>query len=351
MEAAPTDSRLTARWCRRDFHFVFDARTSRGHMTDKRSYFIELRADGHEPVYAEVPLFEGLSAEDTPDFESRLAAACLDPRRAASSELSSIAFGFESALSRLQGTTTNNDWLAGRYGIPINGLIWMADRATMAERIAAKLDAGFRVIKLKIGGIDFEDELSLLRDMRRLFPADLLEIRLDANGSFGPDNARQRLERLAAFDIHSIEQPIAAGQPEQMARLCADTPIAIALDEELIGVRSPKESRRLLEAIKPQYIILKPALCGGFARADAYIKAAREMGIGWWATSALESNVGLFDIARWLTTNYQITMPQGLGTGQLYANNIDMPLELRGTRLFYNPERHPESMEDMPWQG
>lgn len=342
---------MPAQWCRHNFHFVFDAQTSRGHMTDKRSYFIRLLSGNGTPVYAEVPLFEGLSAEDTPEFEQHLAEACLDPRSAETSEYSSIAFGFEAARRRMKSSFADNEWLKGNYGIDINGLIWMADRYTMAERIARKLDEGYRVIKLKIGGINFEDELALISDMRHRFPAYLLEIRLDANGSFHPAEAAERLKRLSAFDIHSIEQPVAAGQPELMAALCRNSPIPIALDEELIGVRTTEESRALLQTIRPQYIILKPALCGGFTRADVYINAARELDIGWWATSALESNIGLFDIAHWLTDNYGISMPQGLGTGLLYSNNIESPLELRGTKLFCNPSKKWQSLEDLPWHN
>lgn len=339
---------ISASWCRYDLDFTFEARTSRGSMTRKRTYFIRLDDGSGHIAYGEVPLFKGLSAEDTPAFESLLAAACADPAATlANPPCSSIAFGFESAMGRLDGSWKHTAWNEGGEGIAINGLIWMGDKKLMAQRIAEKLDAGFRILKLKIGGICFDDELDLLRSIRRQFSPEDLELRLDANGSFAPADALSRVEKLAPFSIHSLEQPIRAGQPEAMAQICRHSPIAIALDEELIGCRTSEEKRRLVDTISPQFLILKPALCGGFRAADEYISIIGEG--RWWATSALESNIGLADIATWVS-RYPLTMPQGLGTGQLYSNNIASPLYMDHAKLWYAPDGRWQSLEHLPWQ-
>ena len=210
----------------------------------------------------------------------------------------------------------------------------MGDKRTMKNRIRQKLDAGFRCVKLKIGGIDFCDELDLLNSIRVEFPVSDIELRVDANGAFTPENAMERLERLSELDLHSIEQPIRQGQWEEMALLCSRSPIPIALDEELIGFRSDEEKERMLDEIRPQYIILKPSLCGGFAEADKWIEIAGKRNVGWWATSALESNIGLSAIAQWVS-RYSPVMPQGLGTGALYINNFPSPLRLEGDKLYH----------------
>lgn len=345
---------LKAEWAPYRLMFNFEARTSRQVMTYKDTYFVRV-FDSDDPGhcgYGECALFRGLSAEDCPDYESALAEACRNPLTAQEHPYSSIRFGFETAISSLtRDTGKSNPWLAGCTGIPINGLVWMGDKATMRSRIQEKLDAGFRIIKLKIGGINFEDELDLLREVRRNFSADSLEIRLDANGAFTPANALARLDSLSKFDIHSIEQPIKAGQREEMTRICRESPIPVALDEELIGVRDYSESVDLLNDIRPSYIILKPALCGGFSSSMTYIIAARSMNIGWWLTSALESNVGLAAIGRWLTDYHKINRPQGLGTGQLYTNNIGSPLQMRGPELFHNPSAAWESLDHLQWRS
>lgn len=348
---------LTAEWAPYCLHFHFEARTSRQTMHVKDTYFVRVydpsRPDAGVGI-GECALFRGLSADDRPDYEDMLAEACKDPLGAVTGPYSSIRFGFESALASLdaaQSTAPPSDWLAGRRGIPINGLIWMGDKATMRARIAEKLDAGFRVLKLKIGGIAFDDELELLREVRRSFSRSDLEIRLDANGAFTPANALSRLSALSVFGIHSLEQPVKAGQIAEMARICLESPIPIALDEELIGVRSEHESRALVEAIKPQYIILKPSLCGGFSATGTYIHIARENGIGWWLTSALESNIGLAAIGSWLSREHpEATMPQGLGTGQLYTDNIESPLEMQGAELRYNPDRRWHIPDNIQWR-
>ena len=339
---------MRAEWCRYRLAFRFEARTSRETMWWKDTYFVRI-FDEQEPQktlgMGECALFRGLSADDVPDYEAVLADACADPLAAIESPYSSIRFGFETALCERKSTP----WIRGEAGIPINGLIWMGDKATMAQRIREKLDAGFKVLKLKIGGINFDDELDLLRAIRKEFSVDVLEIRLDANGSFSPDDALSRIERLSRYGVHSIEQPIHVGYPEAMARICRQSPVAIALDEELIAYRNAAEAEALVTEIHPQYLILKPALCGGFAAADNYIAIAERLGIGWWATSALESNIGLDAIARWLAEK-EINMPQGLGTGQLYDNNIASPLELRGSALWRDPATSWGDISTLPWQ-
>lgn len=340
---------LQAQYCPYQLQFRFEARTSRASMRVKDTYFIRLydtSAPSKTLGIGECALFRGLSSDDKPDYEERLAEACKNPAEALNSNYSSIRFGFETALNALRPSP----WLKGEEGIPTNGLIWMGDKATMARRIDEKLEQGFRVLKLKIGGINFEDELALLDSIRRRYSSETLELRLDANGSFTPDNAMNHLARLADFQIHSIEQPVKAGQHGAMARICSQSPIAIALDEELIGCRSEEESRNLLESIKPQYIILKPSLCGGFAKADHYINTAKDLGIGWWATSALESNIGLQTIAAWVAEKKPV-MPQGLGTGMLYNNNVESPLEMHGESLWYNPSRPVPNIDYLPWKN
>lgn len=296
----------------------------------------------------EVAMFTGLSKEDDYEFGWTLDDACKQLSKCQSlaeafrnlPEISSIRFGFESALLRAMPDRANppvNTWLNGDWGIRINGLIWMGDKATMRRRIREKLDAGFHCIKLKIGGLDFGQEIDLLREIRREFSKKDIELRLDANGAFTPENALDRLNRLAYFDIHSIEQPIKAGQLTEMAEICRLSPIPIALDEELIGFSSDEEKRRILDIVKPQYIILKPSLCGGFEQADKWIAEAEQRRIGWWGTSALESNVGLEALGIW-TAGRNPALPQGLGTGALYTNNIPSPLRTIGERLWYKPE-------------
>lgn len=326
---------ILAEWAPYSLQFRFEARTSRAVMSVKDTYFVRLTdTDSGQTGIGECALFRGLSADDMPDYEQRLARACADPL--ASHPESSIRFGFESVLASLRCTSPDDAFHRGEQGIPINGLIWMGDRELMRCRIDEKLAAGFSVLKLKIGGIDFESELALLRYIRSRYSADTLEIRLDANGAFAPDVALDRLSALAKMVIHSIEQPIRAGQWEAMSRICAQSPIPVALDEELIGI-STTDREELLDAIGPQYIILKPALCGGLSGASEWADMAEGRGIGWWATSALESNIGLHAIASWAAER-RVSIPQGLGTGGLYHNNIPSPLELRGMKLFFNPQ-------------
>lgn len=242
-------------------------------------------------------------------------------------------FGFESAIDQLRG--------CDMYFPPvrINGLVWMGSAAQMVARVDDKLRQGFKCLKLKIGGIDWDSELTIIDSIRQRYSPEQLELRLDANEAFTPDVAYNRLVQLAPYSIHSIEQPIRRGQWSAMAQLCADSPIPIAFDEELIGITPDDDKQRLLSTTKPRYIIIKPSLCGGFAEADQWIAHAEKLGIGWWATSALESNVGLAAIARWVS-HYHVDMPQGLGTGQLYRNNIASPLGLVGQTLTYDRSKY-----------
>lgn len=348
---------MKATWERYRLRFRELAITSRDSMTEKDTWLLHLTDSslpGGEAV-GEVAMFRGLSAEDTPDFEAILDATCRKLSRCpdiasaydALPPVSSIRFGFESALLRVgcspwqsamngERAANEQEWLKGDTGIRINGLVWMGDKSTMLRRIRLKLDQGFHCVKLKIGGIDFQDELELIAGIRREFTPDEIELRLDANGGFSPSNALDRLNRLAPYGIHSIEQPIKPDQLEEMHRLCELSPVDIALDEELIGVSSDERKITVLDTIRPRYIILKPSLCGGFAEAEQWIALASDRGIGWWATSALESNIGLEALGRW-TASLSPSMPQGLGTGALFTNNFPSPLEMRGERLWYNP--------------
>ena len=289
----------------------------------------------------ECALFRGLSADDRKNYEEKLEEVCQRIEEVKMEELeewSSIRFGVEMALQDLamggRQLYFPSAFTEGRLAIEINGLIWMGDKSTMLQRIQQKLEAGFHCIKLKIGAIDFEAELSLLQYIRERFSCEKVELRVDANGAFAPEEAMSKLEALAAFGLHSIEQPIRQGQWEEMAHLCRETPIPIALDEELIGVYGRKKKLELLEKVQPQYIILKPALCGGFSGAREWIELAEKRGIGWWVTSALESNIGLNALAQWVATLGN-PMPQGLGTGQLYTNNLWSPLRQEGECLIY----------------
>lgn len=331
---------LRATCSRHMLRFKETAITSRSRMTEKETFIVSMTDDTRPSITGrgECAIFRGLSAEDSPGYEEQLSTACRNP--AMLPAISSIRFGFETAMLDVKsggtGRFLSNSFTEGTTPIQINGLIWMGDKRTMKKRIREKLDNGFRCVKLKIGGIDFDDELELLRYIRREYSPATLELRVDANGAFSPEDAMQRLQQLAEFSLHSIEQPIRQGQWEQMAHLCLQSPVPIALDEELIGFRDDSAKAHMLDAIKPAYIILKPSLCGGFAESDRWIRLAETRGIGWWATSALESNIGLNAIAQWVSA-YDPEMPQGLGTGALFTNNFPSRLRLEGDRLYFNP--------------
>lgn len=325
-------------------HFKQPAGTSRGVYTTRKIWLLTVEHDGRTAIGECAPLPQ-LSCDDIPDYEAVLRRFCdiieatgaipYDEMR----NYPSMLFGVETALaqlSRTDGLLYDTPFSHGEEGIPINGLVWMGTHDEMLSRLKEKLALGFRCVKLKIGAIDFAKELDLIQHIRKHFSREEVELRVDANGGFTPDVALERLQELARYDIHSIEQPIMAHQWSEMAQLCQLSPLPIALDEELIGVNSTDEKIRLLDTIKPQYIILKPSLHGGVAGTREWIALANERGIGSWITSALESNIGLNAIAQLAADIYgpQITMPQGLGTGMLFTDNIPMPLEIRNDCLW-----------------
>lgn len=325
-----------------DLQFKRPAGTSRGTLLTKRSWFVVLEEDGVMGI-GECGVFKGLSADDRPDYGRKLSRTlkALEDNAFHISTLEdwpSMAMGIETALRDLerggQRKIFSNDFTQGK-AIPINGLIWMGDRDYMLQQIEERIADGFNCVKLKIGAIDFEQELSLLSHIRREYTPRDIEIRVDANGAFKPSEALEKLERLSIYSLHSIEQPIRQGQWEHMARLCEKSPIDIALDEELIGVTYGTEKKQLLEQVKPQYIILKPSLIGDFNSCEEWCDLAEDRGIGWWATSALESSIGLNAIAQWVTQR-GVERPQGLGTGSLYTNNIASPLKVIRGHLRYD---------------
>lgn len=323
-------------------NFKFEAGTSRGTLRTRDSWFIVLKLGNGKAAIGECAPLEGLSADNIKMMESQIQTICdsLDQQKdfVIPSEFPSIRFGLEMAMLDLQNGGERilfpSDFTRGKATIPINGLVWMGDFDFMQKQVKEKIEAGFTCVKFKIGAIDFEKELDLIRQVRKEFSANDIEIRVDANGAFKPEEALEKLKRLSDYSLHSIEQPIRQNQWESMAELCDKTPLPIALDEELIGVFSQTEKRRLLLQIKPQYIILKPSLLGGFAASEEWIQLANEQNIGWWITSALESNIGLNAIAQW-TYTLRNTMPQGLGTGQLFTNNFDSPLSIKNGNLFF----------------
>lgn len=338
-----------------DLNFKIPGGTSRGVLRRKRTYFLYAQYNENWGI-GECNLFQGLSYDDRPDFDEKIKRIVrwvennfelfFEPSTAIKSfeelndlnQYPSLQFGLEqlkkSYLNEDSFCLFDTDFYAEEYGITINGLIWMGQRDFMTRQIEDKIQSGFRCLKMKIGAIDFETELSILKNIRSKFSADQLELRVDANGAFDQNNALEKLQRLSDFNIHSIEQPIAVKQWHEMAELVAKSPIKIALDEELISLRNSKEMTSCLETIKPDYIILKPGLLGGFEIGDQYIEEAQKLEIGWWITSALESNVGLNAISQW-TSGKNTTMPQGLGTGSLYTNNIESPLQIEDSKLFY----------------
>jgi o-succinylbenzoate synthase len=320
--------------------------TSRGVMTEKETWFIILENDGKTGI-GECGILRGLSADDRPDYEAKLQWVCdhihLGENQLwkALIEFPSIQFGVEMAFQSLASENPfllfPSDFTNGQKSIDINGLVWMGEEAFMKQQIEEKLADGFRCVKLKIGAIDFDRELQLLRYIRQYFSPEQVEIRVDANGAFSLSHALDKLNQLTEFKLHSIEQPVQKNNTDSMAELCKITPIPIALDEELIGVFSLEEKEALLKKIKPQYIILKPSFVGGFRGTKEWILLAEKLNIGWWITSALESNIGLNAIAQWTFLQHN-SMPQGLGTGALYTNNFDCPLTVSQGQLWYKKE-------------
>ena len=320
--------------------------TSRGVMTEKETWFIVLEQDGKKGI-GECGILRGLSIDDRLDYEEKLQWTCdniqleKDQLWEALLEFPSIQFGVEMAFQSLVSESPfllfPSDFTNGAKSILINGLVWMGEEPFMKQQIEEKLAQGFTCIKLKIGAIDFDKELQLLRFIREHFTPEQVEIRVDANGAFNEISALDKLTQLSEFKLHSIEQPIQKNNTDSMAELCKITPFPIALDEELIGVFSLAEKEQLLLKIKPQYIILKPSFIGGFRGTQEWISLAKKHKIGWWVTSALESNIGLNAIAQWTFLQHNL-MPQGLGTGALFTNNFDCPLQVLQGQLWYKKE-------------
>ncbi len=320
--------------------------TSRGVLTEKETWFLILQRNGKTGV-GECGLLRTLSMDDRPDYEEKLQWVCRNIHRGKEElwkelrEFPSIQFGVEMAFISLEAEEPfelfPSGFTRGEASIPINGLVWMGDKSFMKEQIVQKINEGFRCIKLKIGAIDFETELELLRSLRKEFSSEEMEVRVDANGAFSPAEALEKLKRLNELSLHSIEQPIKQGQYEAMAELCLHSPLPIALDEDLIGVTDVIKKKEMLQMIRPAFLIFKPSLIGGFRGTREWLELAENEQTGWWITSALESNVGLNAIAQY-TFTLGPSMPQGLGTGGLYTNNFDAPLEVRKGRLHYEPQ-------------
>lgn len=329
-------------------NFKNPAGTSRGILKTKETWFIKIEKDGNWGI-GECGMFRGLSVDDTPNFEAKLQWVCDNIQLGevvllnSLTEFPAIQIGLETAFKSLIAEDPfqifPSEFSQGNKSIPINGLVWMGDKNFMKKQISEKLKKGFSCIKMKIGAIDFQTEISLLKSIRKEFSPSEIELRVDANGAFAPSEALEKLKIISELQLHSIEQPIKQGQWQEMADLCEKSPLPIALDEELIGVFSSEEKKQLLQTIQPQYVILKPTLVGGFQGSDAWIKLAASQEIDWWITSALESNIGLNAIAQYTATKNS-TMPQGLGTGSLFTNNITAPLQVVDGTLLYNKNKN-----------
>ena len=345
----------------RTLHFKRPAKTSRGAYTTRQIWLLELTSPdvpGAKGIGECAPLPD-LSCDASPDYEQTLRSLCDRFVHQGSIDYDmmrpypSMLFGLETALLHFRSEKKrvmqpsgaaapavplifDTPFSRGEEGIPTNGLVWMGTLSEMKSRIEEKLMQGFRCIKLKIGSLNLAGDIAMVKSVRSYFSSKTVELRVDANGAFLCGEALNRLELLALFDIHSIEQPIKQGQWSEMARLCRDTPLPIALDEELIGVNKTNEKRLLLDTIKPSFLVLKPSLHGGVGGVAEWVELARRRGIGTWITSALESNVGLNAIAQLAARLYGpgVKMPQGLGTGQLFTDNIDLPLEIRNAQLW-----------------
>lgn len=337
---------LTASYTPYSLQFKSPVLTSRGSMHQKTGFFVHI-SDGEKTGVGECSFIEGLSRDDLPNIEAKIKEICSDisawncERETLYRKFPALLFALETAMLDLRNggrkILFESAFTTGKKAIPINGLVWMGNKDFMLQQIKAKIAEGFRCIKIKVAAIDFEEECRLLDFIRTHFPATAMEIRLDANGGFSDKDVFQKLERLAVFNVHSIEQPVKQMQWELMQKICAEKILDIALDEELICTIDPEEKREMLDYIKPQYIILKPSLIGGLALSDEWISLAEERGISWWATSALESNIGLNAIAQWVAANPNATAVQGLGTGSLYVNNITSPLYVERGGLHYKP--------------
>jgi len=329
-----------------NFPFKRPGGTSRGVMTVKKSWFIVLKEGGEQGGVGECSIIEGLSPDYSNDstYLANITHFCEQWKSDTLNQTQlrkhpSIQFGIETALKDLETGSAqllfDTPFTQSKKGIKINGLVWMGSPEFMREQINEKLNSGYTCIKMKIGAIDWKTEHQILRDLRKEYKSSEIELRVDANGAFSFKDAPQILNQLAELDIHSIEQPIKPNQHDEMAQLCATTPCLIALDEELIGITDREAKTNLLNHIKPQYIILKPSLIGGFSGMSEWVESAERNSIPWWATSALESNIGLNAIAQF-TATFNNPLPQGLGTGSLYTVNIPSPLFIENGNLFYD---------------
>ena len=347
---------LKVKWLKHTLKFKFEAGTSRGVYTEKDTFFLKIFYSENPLVFGlgEAAPLKGLSIDDLPNFEEILQEIChtfnsLDLEvfewniniilsQLIDDRLPSIKFGFETALLDIMNggkrVIFDNVFSKSKKAININGLVWMGNKEFMNTQVNEKLAAGFDTIKIKVGAINFAEELEILAGIRQQFSAEEITLRVDANGAFSPEEAPEKLSQLANYQIHSIEQPIKQHQPEVMAELCQNSPLPIALDEELIGISDYVQKMQLLKKIKPTYIILKPTLLGGLQHCREWIEIATRLQISWWMTSALESNIGLNAIAQF-TAEYKNQLPQGLGTGSLYHNNIDSPLLVENGKLHY----------------
>lgn len=334
-------------WMRHQLQFKSPSGTSRGVLRYKDSWFIQI-SKGDQYGIGECSIIEGLSPESPQDVQNILDDIPQHLKKGKEfllerySKAPAVQFAIEMAFSGLDSHHPflhfDTQFTHHQQMIPINGLIWMGDIDSMMIQLEQKIKLGFSCIKIKVGAIDFESECELLHHIRKQYHSSDIELRLDANGAFQCEDVMSKLIRLSKYDIHSIEQPIAPGQLDEMAILCNTSPIPIALDEELIGINSEQDKENLIQKIHPQYIIIKPSLVGGWQGSNQWVSIAENHGVVWWATSALESNIGLNAIAQWVSTK-KTSMPQGLGTGGLFTNNIAAPLYLRGQYMGFDPNK------------
>ena len=339
---------MKATFFKHTLHFITPAKTSRNTLLKKDSWFLVLKKESNYGI-GECSIIRGLSLDNPDEIELILSQVCEDISRGKQLNnknyrlFPAIKFAIETAFKSLENPSSsfqlfNSDFTNIKKGIKVNGLIWMGDIKFMQDQIKIKLKNGFNCLKLKVGALEFQSELELLSNIRKEYSNSDLEIRLDANGAFGKDEAIEKLKKLSEFSIHSIEQPIKPKQLCEMAKICELSPLPIALDEELIGVNLSVQREKLLDIIKPHFLVLKPSLLGGFKDSNEWIYFAEKRNIKWWATSALETNVGLNAIAQWVSTK-ENNLRQGLGTGMLFYNNIQSPLEIEGDELFLKNDK------------
>ena len=340
---------MKATFFKHTLQFITPGKTSRNTLLKKDSWFLVLKKGSNYGI-GECSIVRGLSLDNSDEIDLILSQVCEDISRGKQLNnknyhlFPAIKFAIETAFKSLENPTSpfqlfNSDFANSKKGIKVNGLIWMGDIKFMQDQIKIKLENGFNCLKLKVGALEFQSELELLRNIRKEYSNSDLEIRLDANGAFGKDEAIEKLKKLSEFSIHSVEQPIMPKQLQEMANICELSPISIALDEELIGIHSTFERQRVLDIINPHFLIIKPSLLGGFKDSDNWITLAEERKINWWVTSALESNLGLNAIAQWVSTKKN-NLRQGLGTGMLFSNNIESPLEILKDKIFMNANKN-----------